>query len=246
MLRLLTLGGLELRHETGVLHALLAKPKRLGLLVFLAAGGVHRMRRRDQLLSYFWPELDEARARGALRQAVYSLRHDLGDGVIVARSDDELGIDPAVLSIDSMMFDDAVCAGDMPRAAAHYRGDFLDGFFASGTGPAFDEWVSAERARLRQLARRACWTLAKELMSEEPESAAEWIRRAVALEPDDELGVRRALRLLSALGDRSGALHLYRDFAERLRREYDARPAPETRAMRNALRRPGRPVATPL
>lgn len=240
MLRLLTLGALELLDGAGHAHPLLARPKRLGLLVFLSAGGASRMRRRDVLLSHFWPELDDARARGALRQAVYSLRHELGDGVIVSRSDDELGIDPALLTMDVTAFEDAVSAGDTRRAASLYRGQFLDGFFASGTGAGFDEWVAAERARLRHVACRAIWALATQLMRDEPDAAGDWVRRAVALEPDDELGVRRALRFLSTLGDRSGALHLYRDFAERLRREYDARPAPETRAIRNAMRRPTR------
>lgn len=242
MLRLLTLGGLELLDGAGDAHPLLARPKRLGLLVLLAAGGSGRMRRRDLLLSYFWPELDDARARGALRQAVYSLRHELGDGVIVSRSDDELGIDPARLTMDVTAFEDAVSAGDTRRAASLYRGEFLDGFFATGTGARFDEWVAAERARLRHVACRTFWSLASQLVPDEPEAAADWVRRAVALEPDDELGVRRALRFLGTLGDRSGALHLYRDFAERLRREYDARPAPETRAIRNAMRRPKRTV----
>ena len=152
MLRLLTLGGLDLRDAHGEAHPLLAQPKRLGLLVFLAMAGNGGVRRRDILLSHFWPELDETRARGALRQATYVLRRSLGDRVIVMRGDDELGIDVSELWTDVTAFESAVNAGDMHAAAGLYRGDFLDGFFVSGASSAFDEWVSLERQRLRRLA----------------------------------------------------------------------------------------------
>ena len=243
MLRLLTLGGLDLRDARDEAHPLLAQPKRLGLLVFLATAGPDGVRRRDILLSHFWPELDDVRARGALRQATYVLRRMLGDGALVMRGDDELGTDSAAIWTDALAFESAVDSGDMRAAAELYRGDFLDGFFVSGASTTFDEWVASERQRLRRLAAHAVWTVANELAAHEPTAAVDWIRRTITLAPDDELIVRQALLLLERIGDRSGALQLYHEFCTRLLREYDAQPAAETLAIGEALRRSTAPAA---
>jgi len=72
MFRLHTLGQLDLRdcfNES--VRAVLVQPKRFALLVFLAAARPSGFRRRDLLLPLFWPELDEDRARNALRQALH-------------------------------------------------------------------------------------------------------------------------------------------------------------------------------
>ena len=236
MIRLHTLGGLDLRAAGNKGHPLLSQPKRLGLLVYLAAANVRGYRRRDSVFPMFWPELDDVRARGALRQAVYVLRRNLGDCVIRDRGEDELGVDPAEVWLDVTEFEKALAAGETRMAADLYRGEFLDGFFVAGTGAEFDEWMSAERNRVRALASKAMCAVAEDVAGLEPDSAAAWVRRAVALAPDDELTVRRALALLEHIGDRAGALQLYHEFRERVKREYDAEPATETKAIAESLR----------
>ncbi len=236
MLRLCTLGGLDLSAGGDQVHPLLSQPKRLGLLVYLAAANSHGYRRRDSILPLFWPELDQDRARNALRQATYVLRRDLGDGVVRLHGEEELGVDPAALWVDVAAFEAALAAGEYRAAADLYRGDFLEGFFVSGAGAEFDEWVAGERSRLRGLASRTMRAQAEAAVASEPSAAAVWIRRALAFAPDDELAVRQALEQLTRIGDRAGALHLYHEFRERLDREYTAEPATETKAMGEALR----------
>ena len=245
MLRLRTLGGLDLSDAAGQPHSLLSQPKRLGLLVYLATANGHAYRRRDNILPLFWPELDDARARGALRQAMYVLRHELGDGVIRTRGDDELGVDPAALWLDVVAFDAALVSGDHRAAADLYRGDFLEGFYVAGSGPEFDEWVAAERRRLRSLASRAMWAVAADASLSDAGERPVWIRRAVALAPDDEVAVRQALVRLAQIGDRAGAMQLYHEFRERLHREYNAQPATETKAIAEALRSSQEPAPSP-
>ena len=80
------------------------------------------------------------------------------------------------------------------------------------------------------------WVVAEASVAGEPSTAAGWIRRALALAPDDELAVRQALGQLMRIGDRAGALHLFQEFRERLDREYTAEPATETKALGEALR----------
>jgi hypothetical protein len=80
------------------------------------------------------------------------------------------------------------------------------------------------------------WVVAEATAASEPAAAADWIRRAVALAPDDEIALRQALGQLERIGDRAGALQLYHEFRERLNREYSAEPATATKAMGEALR----------
>ena len=241
MIRLRTLGGLDLTADDGHSHPLLAQPKRLGLLVYLAAS--RRYKRRDTIMPLFWPELDQSRARGALRQAVYVLRRELGD-VIRLRGEDDLGVDPAALWLDVEAFETAAEGSDSGTAADLYRGDFLDGFFVPGAAPEFDAWMADERTRLRAVASRVMWSAAEAAHTiGDGGDAVSWIRRAVALAPDDELALRRALRELDRLGDRAGALQLYQEFHDRLHEEYGAEPSTETKVMARALRASREPTA---
>ena len=65
------LGGIEVRHgDAKQASAVTGQPKVAGLLAFLALAPPRRVQMRDRLVGMFWPELDQARARAALRKAV--------------------------------------------------------------------------------------------------------------------------------------------------------------------------------
>lgn len=151
MLRLNLLGPLDLRDADGnELRAVLQQPKRFALLASLVLTADGAYRRRDALLGLFWPDLDQEHARGALRRALYFLRRALGDGVIVTRGEEEVGIADGAAWCDATAFEDAVRAGRGDEARALYRGDLLDGFYISGAAGA-EQWFDAERARLRTM-----------------------------------------------------------------------------------------------
>ena len=232
MIELRTLGALDLRATDGRdMRPLLRQPKRLALLVYLTLAGSRQFHRRDTIVALFWPELDDAHARGALRQALRFLRRVLGDEVVVTRGDDEIGIRQSTVSVDSRAFETAYRAGQPADALTVYRGDFLDGFFVSDAGPEFERWVDQERARLRAAAAKAAWAVAEEVRAAgDPSSAAEFARRAASFAPDSEAELARLVAFLDESGDRSGALAAYDDFARRLEAEYGAKPSPETQA----------------
>jgi len=232
MIELRTLGALDLRAaDAGELRALLSQPKRLALLAYLALPG-QRFHRRDALVALFWPDLDQEHARGALRQALRFLRRVLGDGVIVTRGEEEVGVDRAVLWVDAVAFAEAYHDGRMDDALALYRGDFLHGLFVSDTGPELEQRIDEERARLRAMAREAAWSSAESRRAAgDRVSAAEFARRAASLAPDSEPELARLIAFLDESGDRAGALAAYDDFARRLRAEYEAEPSPETQAL---------------
>jgi DNA-binding SARP family transcriptional activator len=236
MLRLHTLGRLDLQIDRAHPHPLVAQPKRLGLLMYLCTAPHAGFRRRDHLLSLFWPELDDVHARAALRQMLYVLRQRLGDAVIRQRGDDEIGVHPDAMWCDASAFETACHDGRSHDAIALYHGDFLDGVHIPGSSQELDEWMDRERRRLRELARTAMWAIAESAVLEKPATAVSLIRRAVSLAPDDEPALRRALALMEQLGDRAGALQLYHEFRARMAREYGAEPATITKTMAEALR----------
>src|SRR5256885_3200971 len=112
LIRLRTLGAVDLKDLEGrELRPLLTQPKRLALLTYLALAGSSGFRRRDTVVALFWPELDEQHARGSLRQALRFLRRSLGEGIIVSRGEEEIGVDRGVLRCDATAFMEACEAG---------------------------------------------------------------------------------------------------------------------------------------
>src|SRR5919108_859050 len=145
MIELRALGTLVLRGHNGEdLHSVLAQPKRVALLAYLAIARPRGFHRRDTLLALLWPEQDEQHARWALNQALRHLRTALGKEAVPSRGDGEIGIDVRALSCDAVEFEAAIEADDPARALGLYRGDLLEGFHVSGCGE-FERWLEEER-----------------------------------------------------------------------------------------------------
>lgn len=230
-----TLGAIELRFPDGEqARTVLAQPKRLALLVYLAmAPGFVR---RDTLLPLFWGEYDTAHGRTALRQAVHFLRRALGPDVIIGRGAEELATDAAAVALDATRFEQSLRTGALADALALYRGDFLCGFFVSGGSTELETWIEGTRVRLRERATRTAVALSAREEREHPDSSLHWARYAAALAPDDEAVQRRLITLLDASGDPAGALHTYESLRHRLATDYEIEPAPETASVAAAIR----------
>ena len=235
MIRLYGLGAARLEPAGTAADRVLAQPKRFALLVYLAwdPGWFHR---RESLVGLFWPDADEARARAGLRNALYFLRRQLGDEVVINRGDGEVGLAADRFWFDAAAFESAAAAGRPEEALALYRGDLLPGFFVPGM-PAFEEWLTARRAAFRRTAAEAAAASATSLATEgELRGAVEKARRACTLAPFDETALRQLVRMLDAAGDRTGALDAYGTFRDRLAREFDLVPSRETESLVYQLR----------
>ncbi|UCC49209.1 MAG: hypothetical protein JSV41_03235, partial [Gemmatimonadota bacterium] len=220
MIEFRVLGSLDLREPGGdTLLSVLAQPKRVALLAYLAVATPHGYHRRDKLLGLFWPERDQEHGRSALRKALYFLRQSLGEEVVVGRGDEEVGLAAEDVWCDAVAFEEALEAGDPEKALELYRGDLLEGFFIS-EAPEFERWLESQRARLRGRAGEAAWALAaREESAGNGFEAGRWGRTAVGYSPEDEGAFRRLLELLDRMGDRAGALREYEAFARRLKEE---------------------------
>lgn len=231
MIRLRTLGALELRDSQGQeLRALLAQPKRVALVVYLALASPRGFQPRDKLLALFWPEHDSEHARNSLNQSVHALRRVLGADALVSRNGDTLGLDWRNLWCDAIAFEEALDAGRLSEALELYRGALLDGFHVAGA-PDFERWLDAERVRIASRYVKAAELFAQERQDAgDVESAVTWWRRLANCDPYNSRVAVRLMRALAASGDPAGAIQYARVHETLLREELNVAPDPEVAA----------------
>ena len=247
MMLLQTLGSIRLTRTDGSeLDEVLRQPKRLALLAYLSSPRPGVWHRRDVLLAAFWPGLDTAHARTALRNALYVLRQHLDDGVIRTRGDEEVSIDPSLLRTDAALLEADVAAGRFGDALARYEGDALPGLHV-GEAEGFETWLHEERMRTRVLARSAGLGVAAACEeSGDFAGAIEALAGVLKVDPIDESVVRRLVTLLDVAGHRARALDVYERFRARLAEEFEAEPSVETVRLADAIRSRRVPDREPL
>jgi predicted ATPase/DNA-binding SARP family transcriptional activator len=242
VLRLKTFGGLWLEGDEGPLTGAAAQRRRLVLLATLAAAGQKGMS-RDALVGLLWPEVEEARARAALSQALYALKRDTGEDELVL-GHDVLTLNTDVLRSDVSEFQHAIAVGDFDAAANLYRGPFLAGVFIS-QATEFEHWLDGVRLRLGQAAEQACVTLAMGAESRRDfATASRWWRRLLELDPLKTQAVLGLMESLAALGDRAEALRTGERYVQRAREDLGGEP--NARIMAYAVSLRGTPSRLPV
>jgi len=225
MVRLRTLGALDLRDAEGQeCRSLLAQPKRVALVVYLALASPRGPHRRDALLALFWPELDSDHARNALSQSMHFLRRALGAETLVSHNGSELSLGAGSFWCDAIAFEEAIASGRTSEALELYRGDLLEGFHV-GNAPEFERWLDTERSRLADMYVRAAQATAekRELAGDNEAALALW-RRLAGRDPYSPNLAIRYMRALAASGDRVGALQHARVHETLLREELNSEP----------------------
>lgn len=246
-MQLRVLGPPELRDDGGALiRAVLAQPKRLALLAYLAVAEPRGVWRRDALLPLFWPERDEESARAALSRAVYHLRQSLGHDLIVSRTPEELELDATQLSCDLWSFEALRAEGHVADAFALWRGEPMAGLHVDGA-PAFMRWLDALRDRTRTAVEAGALDLAtRAAQAGDLDGVARWGLRALDIAPLDERAALLVMQALERQGDRAGALRTYEAMARRLAEDLEVRPSPELEEVAERLRRVGAPARAVL
>jgi predicted ATPase/DNA-binding SARP family transcriptional activator len=214
-----------------------APPRTLPLLAWLL---VHRRvpLARDALAFQFWPDLAEDEARGDLRRHLYYLTKALpqGEPWLVADKKTVAWNGRAQAAVDLADFERlAADASTLEAAVKLYRGPFLEGIE--------DEWIEPERERFKAIAERALLALIARYEEREPERAIDYAQQLLRVDPWREDAIRTLMSLRHRGGDRAGALHEYRAFALRLRKELDVEPMPETKAVYDSIAGATAPLA---
>jgi DNA-binding SARP family transcriptional activator len=242
-LALTLLGGFQARLGAGPPLTLPTK-KIQALLAYLALppGREHA---RDKLAALLWGDLSQGHARHSLRQALFALRQAVApvrpaclriEGATIA-------LNPDAVDIDAMSFQ-RLLGERTPEALAQaielYRGDLLDGLTVQE--PPFEEWLMADRERLRELAVEAlAGLLTAQRAAGAVDPALQTGLRLIALDPLQESVHRTLMRLYAQLGRRGSALHQYQLCVGVLQRELGVEPEEETKLLYQEILRCGRP-----
>lgn len=224
--RFSVLGSIELTRQDGtVVRSVLAQPKRVALLAYLAVAGKDHPVTRDSVVGFFWPDTTEERALNSLRQAIHFLRRSLGDGVIERPGDHLLTIPGGELWCDAVEFEALVDAGSHEEAMRLHRGPFLDGLPMEGPY-ALEEWIEARRREYGRSAIDSAAALARFALERgQSVSAADWARRLLQLDPLEEQGISLLVEAHAMDGDAVSAIRAYRRYEARLKRELDLAPS---------------------
>jgi predicted ATPase/DNA-binding SARP family transcriptional activator len=217
------------------------------LLIYLAVTA--RPHTRAALAGLLWGELPEPDARMNLRNAIANLRRLVGPHLIITR--ETLAFDrsaPYWLDVELFQANLQPPDPDLGRlraAAALYKGDLLEGFYVRDA-PAFEEWLLAERERLRQLALHALHALAARLTERgEYAAALDVATQLLARDPLREEAHRQVMWLLARSGRRDAALVQYDTCRHILDQELGVEPDAETTALYEQIKA-GAIAAQPL
>ncbi|MEM7414187.1 MAG: hypothetical protein AAF389_01750 [Gemmatimonadota bacterium] len=180
--RLRLLGPWSLEGPDGQqINSVLAQPKRLCLLAYLALKAEPIT--RATIVALFWPERDEERARNSLAQALFYLRRSMGKSLVENLPGDRIRISDETVWFDAR----EVLAGGMDPPEGTL--DFFPGWNADSSQP-LQEWLDEVRRRCAAIedTRREATNPAPEVEDlggptpSEPRSAKEpsWVRWSVA------------------------------------------------------------------
>ena len=213
--------------------------KARALLVYLAVEQEHP-HRREHLAGLFWPDKSDRAARNNLRHVLAKLRHAIGDQTanppLLLISNTALQINAkSNYHCDVTTFHGLMEPGlnrqkvdQLERAAALYRGPFLEGF-SPGISPAFDDWLYLLRERLQQQALSGLAWLATHYGDQgDYLQAGHYAQQQITLAPWREEAHQQRMRYLALSGQRSAALTQFETCRHYLAQEFETDPSRET------------------
>ncbi len=252
-LRLRLLGGFALDRDGEPCK--LAYEKGRALLAYLAMEPA-RAHTRSSLAAMFWPDLAHDAALANLRQILHSLRQTLNAASpatpLLQVDRESVRLDAAAgLAVDAVQFSAAPspcpatpdpahcmsCIAGMEALERLLGGEFMDGFELPDC-PGFEEWLQIQREamHLHALARLVRLSDCHERMGACDKSLP-FARRFLELEPWNEEGLRRVMRLLALNGQSANALARHEAFCRTLKKDLGALPADETHMLAERIKR---------
>ena len=234
MIRLQTLGTLDVTLDGREAPSELLWKKNVGLLLYLARTPRHRCT-REALIGLLWPDKEDAAARQSVREAIHMVKHYVGDKRLKTAGDVVELLDGAV-ELDTDQLDELMKQRDWARATPLINGEFVAGFkIPDAVG--FEDWLTVERSHWHGRAMDALLCHAEERLDAGDEAGADDpIVKARRMDTRSERALRAHLRRLAATGDRSGALRTFEEFSQAAQRDGDASREPETIALVERLR----------
>ncbi len=211
------------------------RKKALALIAYLALQA--QPSRRDTILTLLWPDLDEVRARAALRRTLAAitetplrmwLRADRQ--VIELRDDSALWVDVVVMRAALHTNND-----EKASAALLYRDRFMMGFTLDDAAD-FDDWQAAQtqsiEAEISQLLAQLTLHYLEQRM---PVAGLETARRWLQIDPYLEDANRAYMSLLALANQQAAVVQHFQRYTDLLMTELGIAPSPQLAAFVKAV-----------
>ncbi|MHB8646781.1 MAG: AfsR/SARP family transcriptional regulator, partial [Thermomicrobiales bacterium] len=220
----------------------LAAQKAQALLYYLAAHP-DRAFSRAHLITLLWEESPDREGRNSLSTVLTRLRQTLPLFPIATTGDTlawqampEVSVDLATFHALTASPTGQPTLAALERAAALWRGGFLDGFGVRDCD-GYEVWLRNEREQWQ-----GRWLQVVGTLVDAYQQRGQWARMlgharaALATDPLHERFHRAAMTAHALSGDRAAALLHFRTCRDRLRDDLGADPDPETTALFEAIR----------
>lgn len=209
-----------------------ATQKSQSLLAYLLLHRRAAPQKRDTLVSLFWGDRPETKARGSLSTALWHIHRCLPGGTFLLTDGETVQFNPqADICLDVDEFSSRLSTDDMTVLASGvdlYRGDLLDGFY--------DDWIVEERYQLQN---QYCLALERLMSAQEAVGrfneallTAQHLLRCDSLREDAH---RLVMRAHCHLGQRNAALTHYQTCRTTILAELGTEPMEETTELYRAI-----------
>jgi non-specific serine/threonine protein kinase len=222
----------------------------MALLVYLTVNNspVRQSHPRELLSALLWPDLNQVKAFTNLRHTLWEVQKSLGPNWLVADRE-TVSINPeANIWVDvhrfEALWEESQAQNDislriplLTECVKLYRHHFLTGFSLKNS-PLFEEWSLTKADELRHTLTNALTLLTENYcLLGEADSALPHARRLVTLDPFNESVHRLLMQIYMQIGQHNAALKQYQSLEQRLRKELELDPQPETRALYRQIRK---------
>ncbi len=229
-LRIRLIGHMEAWTASG--ESVLPVGRKTRALLAILAAAAPRPVIRSRLAELLWSRRLEEQARASLRQEIHRLLETLQPAghEIVRVARDHLSLRPDLVWIDVEEVLRATVTE--PASLSLLDGELLDEF--DGVDPAFDQWLAAERDRLRDRAR----TVGEALLNQQgaPEAVIPLAQQLLAIDRAHEGAWRALMRAHAERSERGLAVQAYDRCKAALAERLNATPSPETQRLAAEIR----------
>ncbi len=230
MVRLRLIGQMEAWTLTS--ESILPTGRKTRALLAILALSAPRPVLRGKLAEMLWSRRPEEQARASLRQEIHRLLDALDPmgNQILAINRDHLMLRPGTVWVD---VEEVLRASpSKPAALCLLDGDLMEDL--DGVDPAFDNWLAAERERLRDRARTLAETMLRE--QTDPQLVIPAAQQLLGIDRAHEGAWRALMRAYIARGERGMAIQAYERCRAVLADLLDALPSEETQRLLTEIR----------
>ncbi len=192
---------------------------------------------RNKMCSFLWGDVKEEVAKKSLRNAVYTIRRNFYDNIIISpkrsllQIDYDCNLDTDIRKIECFTINDELEENDINTYISLYTGDFLEGI-ENKLSLEFEEWLIILRNKYRKIFIGKLKETINLLIKKGNYSLCEkCCIKLIEMEEFEEAGYRSLMSIYSSQERYSDAINIYNKLDKTLRENLSVNPSVETRKM---------------